>query len=142
MRANDSEPARVVALFDLANTMVALAGKGEPTIPQSLHDITVIGKGTAEDRAWVFAELLRQGGIDAVILRPHSRADSAAGPDATAKSAGRASEACRRWLVGALVDKQVYLFDPTLGWPIPTREDKGQSPMYRERGHSGRGACG
>ena len=68
---------RVVALFDLANTMVALAGKGEPTIPQSLHDITVIGKGTAEDRAWVFAELLRQGGIDAVILRPHSPASEA-----------------------------------------------------------------
>ena len=30
--------------------------------------------------------------------------------------------------MGAVVGKQVYLFDPTLGWPIPTREDKGQSP--------------
>jgi hypothetical protein len=145
LRANDSEPARVVALFDLANTMVALAGKGEPTIPQSLHDITVIGKGTAEDRAWVFAELLRQGGIDAVILRPHSPAaagPAAAGPtnaatgakgvelpkSAVAATAAKASEPATRWLVGALVGKQVYLFDPTLGWPIPTREDKGQSP--------------
>ncbi len=145
VRANDSEPAHVVALFDLANTMVALAGKGEPTIPQSLHDITVIGKGTAEDRAWVFAELLRQGGIDAVILRPHSPASeapaaagapiaatSAKGADpvksAAAATAANASEPATRWLVGALVGKQVYLFDPTLGWPIPTREDKGQSP--------------
>jgi hypothetical protein len=145
LRANDSEPARVVALFDLANMMVALAGKGEPTIPQSLHDITVIGKGTAEDRAWVFAELLRQGGIDAVILRPRSHAAetppaaAATNAAASAKSvelpksvaaaaAVNASEPATRWLVGALVGKQVYLFDPTLGWPVPAREDKGQTP--------------
>ena len=47
---------------------------------------------------------------------------------AAAATAANASEPATRWLVGALVGKQVYLFDPTLGWPIPTREDKGQSP--------------
>jgi hypothetical protein len=119
VRALDSDAARVVALFDLANSMVALAGKSEPIIPQNLHDITVIGKGTAEDRAWVFAELLRQGGIDTVILKPHSR---------DASGAGAAKLAAPRWVVGALVGKQVYLFDPTLGWPIPSREDRGQGP--------------
>ncbi len=83
---------RVVGLFDLANRIVALAGKNEPIIPQNLHDITVIGKGTAEDRAWVFAELLRQAGIDAVILKPrppaadHARTGSSNAGTASAKT--------------------------------------------------------
>lgn len=113
VRQYDSEPARAVALFDLACRIVALTGKTEPTVPQNLYDIAVIGKGTPEDRAWVFGELLRQTGIDSVILRPASK---------------KAGDATARWLVGALVDKQVYLFDPTLGWPIPSPADKGTTP--------------
>jgi len=110
VRQHDSDASRTVALFDLACRIVALTGKGEPTVPQNLYDIAVIGKGTPEDRAWVFAELLRQTAIDAVILRPASTKSGDAPP---------------RWLIGALVDKQIYLFDPTLGWPIPSPADKG-----------------
>src|SRR5262249_24281903 len=72
-RQYDSDPARAVALFDLACRIVGLTGKGEPPVPQNLYDIAVIGKGTPEDRAWVFGELLRQSGIDAVIVRPASQ---------------------------------------------------------------------
>jgi hypothetical protein len=113
VRQYDSDPSRAVALFDLACRIVGLIGKTEPTIPQNLYDIAVIGKGTPEDRAWVFGELLRQTGIDAVILKPASK---------------NAGDAKTRWLVGALIDKQVYLFDPTLGWPIPSPADKGTTP--------------
>jgi hypothetical protein len=149
VRAYDSDAARVVGLFDLSNRIVALAGKNEPLIPQSLHDITVIGKGTAEDRAWVFAELLRQMAIDTVILRPRLAAapgPSSAGLSSTVTAApktadggkslasltgAKSTEAGPRWLVGALVDKQVYLFDPTLGWPIPSRADKAATPTVQ-----------
>jgi hypothetical protein len=104
----DSDPARAVALFDFACRIVGLNGKTEPTIPQNLYDAAVIGKGSPEDRAWVFGELLRQTGLDAVILKP------------AVKKTGET-----RWLVGVPIDKQVYLFDPTLGWPIPSPADKG-----------------
>jgi hypothetical protein len=113
VRKQGSDPLRAVALFDLACRIVALTGKTEPTAPQNLYEIAVVGKGPPEDRAWVFSELLRQTGIDAVILRPASKKSGDAPP---------------RWLVGALIDKQIYLFDPTLGWPIPSPADKGTSP--------------
>ena len=106
VRQHDSDASRSVALFDLACRIVALAGKGEPTIPQNLYDIAVIGKGTAEDRAWVFAELLRQTGIDAVILRPAST---------KSRRPRRA-----RWLIGA-PRRQTDLFvrsDTRLAHPI------------------------
>ncbi len=113
LRQHDSDASRAVALFDLACRIVALTGKGDLTAPQNLYDIAVIGKGTPEDRAWVFGELLRQTGIDAVIVRPAST---------------KGGNAPTRWLVGALIDKQIYLFDPTLSWPIPSPTDKGTTP--------------
>ncbi len=133
-----SEPTdldRAVALFDLSVRTVALNNAGDPELPQTIYDILVIGRGTAEDRAWLFGELLRQAGMDAVIVRPNAAAAAAAKtPDAkTAPTVNKtASGAEPRWLVGALVDKQVYLFDPTLGWPIPSPDDKGITPTVRQ----------
>lgn len=114
--SNDKD--RIVALFDLACRLIALNGKDEPKIPQSLGEVLIIGKGTVEDRAWVFAELLRQLNIDSAILSP--RAPGTAGANAS-----------KRWLVGVLLDKQVYLFDPLLGWPIPAALDTGNTPTVR-----------
>src|SRR5580704_4406333 len=139
-RQSDSNAARAVALFDLANRMVALVSKTEPTVPQSLYDIAVVGKGSPEDRAWVFAELLRQTGIDAVILKPGSHAAAAETPNVKAGDVGKStvgtsgansSSAGPRWLVGVIIDKQIYLFDPTLGWPIPAPADKGGTPVVQ-----------
>jgi hypothetical protein len=139
-RQSDSDAARAVALFDLANRMVALVSKSEPAIPQSLYDIAVVGKGSPEDRAWVFAELLRQTGIDAVILKPASHAAAAETPNVKASDVGKSTVGTSgtsssgggpRWLVGVIIDKQVYLFDPTLGWPIPAPADKGGTPAVQ-----------
>lgn len=139
-RQSDSDASRAVALFDLANRIVAIISKTEPTIPQSLYDIAVVGKGTPEDRAWVFAELLRQTGIDAVILKPGPRAAATEAPSVKVGDVGKSgvgatrsnsSGAGARWLVGAIVDKQVYLFDPTLGWPIPSPADKSATPAVQ-----------
>ncbi|HMO84773.1 MAG TPA: hypothetical protein PKC18_07630, partial [Lacipirellulaceae bacterium] len=61
------------------------------------------GHGTAEHRGWVFAELCRQQGIEVVALQPRG------GPSTPL-------------LMGALVDGQLYLFDPALGLPLPGAE--------------------
>ena len=156
VRAYDSDAARVVGLFDLSNRIVALTGKNEPDIPQSLHDITVIGKGTAEDRAWVFAELLRQMGIDAVIFetarprrreagdrpvlgrrasrRPAPKTTDGAKSLATLTPGARSTEArSRAWLVGALglTSRRVPVRSRALGWPIPSRADKAATPAVQ-----------
>jgi hypothetical protein len=118
-QANDLD--RMVGLFELSIRTVALQGSEEPTIPQNRFDIMLVGRGTPEDRAWLFGELLRQAGFDAVIVRP--KANGAPSPAAPG--------AAPRWLVGVLMDKDVYLFDPTLGWPIPSLEDKGTTALVR-----------
>ncbi len=129
-KAISSQPTdleRAVALFDLSVRTVALQGSADPVVPQTTYDTLVLGRGTAEDRAWLFGELLRQAGIDSVILRP--KAASAAG---TPSSGAASSGDTPRWLVGVLLDKQVYLFDPTLGWPIPAPDDKPTSITVRQ----------
>ena len=56
--AVESEPTdldRAVALFDLSVRTVALNNAGDPELPQTIYDILVIGRGTAEDRARGFS---------------------------------------------------------------------------------------
>jgi hypothetical protein len=114
--SHPDERDRIVALFDHAVRLVALPNPGESLGPQTAYEIAVTGKGTVEDRAWIFGELLRQIGLDAVILRPRPRA-------------GGAREL--PWLVGVILDKQVYLFDPALGWPVPAADDPAEGPSVR-----------
>jgi hypothetical protein len=121
MREQSNDLDRVVGLFELSIRTVALQGAEEPTIPQNRYEIMLVGRGTPEDRAWLFGELLRQAGFDSVIVRPKaSEAPSSA-----------AAGAAPRWLVGVLLDKDVYLFDPTLGWPIPSLEDQSTTALVR-----------
>jgi pyridoxine/pyridoxamine 5'-phosphate oxidase len=96
----------VTSLFDwtVRNVQLDLPGDG-PTMISHPWQALVYGHGTAEHRAWVFAELCRQQGIDVVILKPTAGADGQPAP----------------LLAGALVDGQVYLFDPQLGLPIGGR---------------------
>jgi len=77
-------------------------------------DVLLFGRGTAEQRAWVFILLARQQNLDAVML---------ATPDADHP------DRPRPWLP-ALLQKdgdheQLYLFDSTLGLPIPGPGGKG-----------------
>jgi hypothetical protein len=63
------------------------------------------GRGTAAERALVFLGLLDQLGIDGCMI--------ALPRDASDKTA------FRYWLPGALVEREIYLFDPRLGLPLP-----------------------
>jgi hypothetical protein len=66
-------------------------------------EILLAGRASPAQRAWVFLELLRQSGIDGVMLAtPGARG----GPP-------------RAWVPAAIVDGEAYLFEPTYGMPIP-----------------------
>lgn len=138
VKSADRDIDRVNLLFQFVVRNVALAAPSSEPIPQTLYDILILGRGSAEERAWLFAELLRQLRIDAVIVRPSTGTAPAA---TTAKAEGAESKPDQEpteeksipsnadeapWLVGVLLDepqKPVYLFDAWLGLPVPAPDD-------------------
>ncbi len=94
----------VVNLFDYVVRNVVLIPPRSRQAPAGPFDVMVLGRGTAADRAWAFAELLRQRNVDSVILSPRRTADEAASDE--------------NFLVGVLFEKDILLFDPTLGLPL------------------------
>ena len=95
----------VVSLFDYVVRNVDLIPAGHRNVPLGPFEVMLLGRGTAEERAWIFAELLRQRHIDSVILKP--------------KRPTRDAKGERHFLVGVLFEKDILLFDPTLGLPLP-----------------------
>ena len=112
----EDDLARIVELFNYVIRNIALLTEGEHPLQLTPFEIAMFGRGTAEDRAWLFAEILRQLRIDAVILRPRDAA-----PDASGGA----------WLVGALLDNGVYLFEPRLGTPVPSLSGNEASATVR-----------
>lgn len=66
-------------------------------------EILLAGRASPAQRAWVFLELLRQAGLDGVML---ATPGAGGGPP-------------RPWVPAALVAGEAYLFEPTYGMPIP-----------------------
>ncbi len=101
---------RAVALFDWTVRNIQLEAD-EPAPPMRLpHQTLLLGRGTKEERAWVFMLLARQQGMQVVML---------AYPDA------EESETLRDWLPALHSDGHLYLFDPWLGLPVPGPGGKG-----------------
>jgi hypothetical protein len=98
-----SETDRINALFDFVVRYIALLPpEASEQTPLTPYEAMLFGVGTAADRAWTFATLLRQMRLDAVILEP-----------AEAESTG--------WLVGVIIPREgVLLFDPALGMMVPS----------------------
>ncbi|MEX0717712.1 MAG: hypothetical protein WD066_14050 [Planctomycetaceae bacterium] len=101
---NAGDLERAVELFGWVARNVQLLAD-DATLPATTPFHAVLfGQGRAEDRAWIFAELLRQAQLDAVIVRlPNDSPD--AGGD---------------WLVGVPIDGKLSLFDVRLGIPVPS----------------------
>ncbi|MFK7817227.1 MAG: hypothetical protein AB8G99_00790 [Planctomycetaceae bacterium] len=90
-----SNSERTLGLFYSVVRDVALRENGVTLTP---FEVVMTGRGSAEDRAWVFVEALRQLRIDGFIVEPAEKKEA--------------------WLVGASVDDKVMLFDMRLGLPI------------------------
>jgi len=116
----DSEVERVVNVFEYVVRNVQIPSEIKLAIPQSRYAAAVFGLGSAEDRAWLFADMLRQLRIDSVILRSQH--------DSTDEDT---EQTRHTWLVGVVLEREVYLFDMRLGTPIPSPRDDGTTITVR-----------
>lgn len=66
-------------------------------------EILLAGRASGAQRAWIFIELLRQAGIESVMLATPGVGD---GPP-------------RPWIPAVLIGGEAYLFEPTYGLPVP-----------------------
>lgn len=96
---------RVVTTFRHVIRAIGLIDQHPEGLHLTPYEVYLRGKGTAADRAWIFASLLREKKFDAVLLHP---------------AADRLEDA---FLVGVPLDGEVYLFDPRLGIPLPAPGD-------------------
>lgn len=108
VQSDPTDLQRVVAAFDFVIRNVQLVPKAPFNLPLTLYEIGLLGRGTAADRAWLFASLLHNEKIDCVLLV----AEAEAGSTNEAEIA----------LCGVLLDGKTYLFDPLQGVPLPSRE--------------------
>lgn len=107
--AGATERQRVEAAFHRVVRHIALRPGSASTVPLGSFEVLLSGRGSADDRIWALAEILRQRGIDCVVLEPKS-------PPADAPLPPK--------LVGAIVKGEgMLLFDPQLGLPISPLDD-------------------
>jgi hypothetical protein len=110
----ESPADQAVAAFDYAVREIQPESEAATeTNPCTPLEALLVGRGSAEVRAWAFAELLRQLHLDAVLIEPKIKPD--------------------QWLVGVLrADGDAWLFDPRMGLPIPAADDdwQGLSPRH------------
>ena len=94
------------ALFDWTVRNIQLDDSDDSPIVHHPWQALMYGHGTAEQRAWVFAELCRQQQLDVVMLAIQV-----------------AQEKPPRWWLPALFSEgHLYLFDTRLGLPLPGQE--------------------
>jgi len=81
-------------------------------------EVLLAGRASAAQRSWIFIELLRQAGIDGVML---ATGDPAAGT-------------LRPWVPAAIVAGEVHLFEPTYGLPVPGPDGTGVATVRQAAG--------
>lgn len=96
----------VVRNIQLEADRVQRDGKTAIHVMQMPWETMFFGRGTATERAWVFILLARQQGLETAVL---------ALPESSTPDGAK----LRPWAVGVLSEGNVYVFDPTLGFPLP-----------------------
>ncbi len=104
---------KVAIIVDFVCRNVALWKDDEIELPLLPYLCLQLGRGSTEDRAWICSEILKQLRIDTIIVRPKS----------AKKSTGD------NWLLGVLVEGQVYLFDLRLGLPVTNDSNSSDTPI-------------
>lgn len=115
----DRGAVRACDAFELVTRQVALQSMFADAAPIGSFEALLSGLGTPQDRIWVFAEILRQLGIDCVVLEPQEPG-----------SGESAAQSAAQPLVGAIIPGEgVYLFDPGMGLPVcPVEDSEGVLP--------------
>jgi hypothetical protein len=91
--------------------------------------VLAFGRGTAQQRAWVFALLCRQLGLDVVMLAiPTAPAETNADSTAAAQTT---SDDFQFWLPALVDNGQMYLFDTRLGLPVPGPNGEGVATLQQ-----------
>ena len=111
---------RATALFDWTVRNIQLEADAG-AVPHRPWHILLYGRGTAAQRAWVFALLARQQGLNVVVLG----VPAAKPADGTAEAVA----APMIWLPALFSKGQLYLFDPQLGLPILGPDGKGVATL-------------
>lgn len=110
---------RANSLFDWTVRNIELLPDSGASAYRPWH-VLAHGRGTAEQRAWVFALLCRQQGLNVVMLGiPAVKAGDEKSPAASSTY----------WLAALVSKSQLYLFDPRLGLPIPGADGKGVATL-------------
>jgi hypothetical protein len=115
---------RATALFDWTIRNIQLDDDAN-AIPRRPWQVLLYGHGTAEQRAWVFAQLCRQQGLDVVMLALPEAKPQADGADGVRST--------RFWLPALVSNGELYLFDTRLGLPIPGPGGKGVATLAQLR---------
>lgn len=92
---------RAERLFDWTVRNIQLDGDGD-FVPRWPWQTLLYGHGTAQQRAWIFALLCRQQQIDVVVLTASTEEGDS-----------------KFWLPAVLHEGELYLFDTSLGLPLP-----------------------
>lgn len=119
-------------IFDWMVRNIQIENDYPDRIPMFPWETLLFGRGTADERVWLFILLLRQAKIDAALLafdEERGEKEEEGEKDQDKKTDGglpelpplkkTAAERLRPWCVGVLIDGKAYLFDPQLGLPIP-----------------------
>ncbi|MFO0947509.1 MAG: hypothetical protein U1D30_16555 [Planctomycetota bacterium] len=101
-KTDNEELAYASRVFDWTMEQVSLVPQGWlPDGPPM--DVCLRGTGSANERSWIFLELLRQSGLHGCVV---------------GVPAADHPESIIPWLCGVLAKDEVYLFEPTLGVPV------------------------
>lgn len=104
---------RAVAAWDMISQYTQpVAPQSASVRPLTPFECLLLGEATPADRVWIFAEILRQLHLDAVVFTTE---DAAIPP-----------------LVGVIIQRDVYLFDSHSGWVVPASGESQRKTIYRE----------
>lgn len=113
----DEQRAQIVVEFVCRN--VALWKDDEIELPLFPFNGLLVGRGSADNRAWVCSVILRQLRLDSVIVR--AKSDT--------------KESSDKWLLGVGVEGNIYLYDLHLGMPVSDGEGKSAAKLAEIPSH-------
>jgi len=126
-KSSESELDAVVDIFYFVTNTVHVVPAAD-SLPFGPFETALYGFGSAEDRAWMFATLLRQRRIPTVVFAANEFVGDAEESDSTGDSQRIGT---KNLMVGALLNDTVYLFDAGLGLPIVSPDALDGSALVR-----------